>query len=57
MAVATVASAAFAAGRLGVRHGRPFGERGGLAFAGALSLFELARQQYELGFEFGQALQ
>jgi hypothetical protein len=62
MAVAAVLSAGFAAGRFGVGLGGPFGEGGGLAFAGAAGLIEVALQlrvgvgeAFDLGLEFIQA--
>jgi hypothetical protein len=55
MAVAAVLGAAFATRPFGMRHGRPLGEGSGLAFAGALGLFELTCELLQLGFEFGQA--
>jgi hypothetical protein len=44
------------AGSLGLAAGRPLGEGGGLALAGALRLLQLAGRALDLGFELGDAV-
>ena len=51
VAVSAVGVAAFASGCLGVGLGRPFAERSGLSFPGALCLFELAAELRVLGLQ------
>jgi len=50
-----IVGAGLPAGLLRVGGGRSLGEGGGLALAGALLLFEQARQALDLGFQLGDA--
>ena len=53
MRLGAVVLAGLASRLLRVRFGWTFGEGGGLTLAGALLLFEQAREALDLGFQFG----
>ena len=55
MGLGAVIVAGFAAGLFGLGLGRPFGEGGGLAFAGAVLLVELLLQLDDAGLQSGDA--
>ena len=56
MGLGAVGSAGLAAQPLRLRLRRPLGEGGRLPFAGALGLFQLAGQAFDLGFELGDTV-